>query len=224
MLGRKVETRLFALPPRGTEFAKTTSPPHVAPKPMNIMKTKSLILSLTLALAAGALNLRANDDGDKGQLTRSDFKFACEVSEASSHEIEVGQLAAQKASDQRVREFGQKMVADHTKAATELQQLIAAKGAKLPEKSAREEKKEEKKKENLSELTGIEFDKAYMKKMVKGHAKMAKEFEKQAEKGDDQALKDWAAKTLATVKEHHRLAESIDNSLDKAKSTTEGGN
>ena len=44
-------------------------------------------------------------------------------------EAALGELAKQKGGSQSVRDFGQRMVADHSKAANELKQIVTTKGA-----------------------------------------------------------------------------------------------
>ena len=52
--------------------------------------------------------------------------------EGSMAEVELGQLAADKASNAKVKEFGQRMVTDHGKAGDELKTLAASKNITLP--------------------------------------------------------------------------------------------
>ena len=47
-------------------------------------------------------------------------------------EVELGQLAAQRASDPQVKQFAQRMVTDHGKANDELKQIAARKNVQLP--------------------------------------------------------------------------------------------
>jgi putative membrane protein len=70
----------------------------------------------------------------------------------------------------------------------------------LPEKQRKDVEK-------LSKLSGEEFDKAYMKTMVRDHKKDVKDFEKASKDLADADLKGWAAKTLPTLEEHLKLAE-----------------
>jgi putative membrane protein len=63
--------------------------------------------------------------------------------------------------------------------------------------------------EKLSRMRGAEFDRAYMRDMVKDHKKAVAMFESEAKNGQDPQLKEFAAKCLPTQKEHLRLAEEI---------------
>ncbi len=60
--------------------------------------------------------------------------------------------------------------------------------------------------ENLSKLSGADFDRAYMNSMA---TEDLSSFEREAQQGQDQDLKAWAAKTLPMLQEHLRVARSI---------------
>src|SRR5579884_742348 len=82
-------------------------------------------LALCTLLAVGN---RANAaDENRGQLSNSDYKFAVAATRANNAEVELGQLAAQKATDPAVRQFAERMVRDHTKANQQLSQILSKK-------------------------------------------------------------------------------------------------
>jgi len=165
-----------------------------------------------LICAASLFNARAADE-QHGQLSSKDYKFVSAATQGGNMEVTLGQIAVQKASEQSIREFGQRMVTDHTKANIELKELISQKGATLPDLSS---KMDDMTRDHLNGLSGKDFDKAYIKQMVKDHKKDVKEFQKQADKGDDADLKAWVTKTLPILQEHLRLAENIETSLNGA--------
>jgi putative membrane protein len=188
---------------------------------MNTHKSKiihySLLTGTALCLALfGLQNARADDTGNRGQLTSKDFKFVTETAQGGKMEVSSGQLAQQKASDPAVKDFAQRMVTDHTKANDELKDLLTQKGVTLPDAS---NKSEEKTMEHYQSLSGADFDKAYMKDMVSDHKKTVKAFQKASEKSDDADLKSWTAKTLPTLQDHLRMAESVEANLNNAKPT-----
>jgi putative membrane protein len=63
--------------------------------------------------------------------------------------------------------------------------------------------------DHLARLSGAEFDRMYMQHMLQDHKKDVAEFEKEAEKGTDSALRTFAQQTLPTLREHLTLAESL---------------
>jgi len=80
----------------------------------------------------------------------------------------------------------------------------------------------------LSGLSGAEFDRAYMKQMVKDHSDAVSLFQREASRGNDAELKAWAAKTLPALQDHLRMAREISaktgGSGDSASSKSNSGN
>ncbi len=127
-------------------------------------------------------------------------------------EVKLGQLAVEKGSSDEVKQFGQKMVDDHSKANDELTQLAGTKGIALPnELGARHQAMVDR----LSGLSGAEFDREYMKMMVDDHKKDVSAFEKEAKGGKDPEVKAWAAQTLPTLKEHQKMAKDVASKAGK---------
>ena len=117
-------------------------------------------------------------------------------------EVELGQLAAQKASSPDVKNFGQHMVDDHSKANDQLKQLAAQKGVTLPAAISNMQKHDVSK---LAKLSGAAFDSAYVSMMVKDHKKDVAEFQKESKSAKDSDLKSWASTTLPTLEDHLKM-------------------
>ena len=147
----------------------------------------------------------------------ADKKFMKEAAEGGLAEVELGKLASEKASSREVKDFGQRMVDDHSKANEELKQIAGTKGVTLPENLSAKDKML---KERLSKLNGENFDRAYMENMVKDHKKDVADFNRERTSGKDNEVKQFAGKTLPTLKEHLKKAESI---APSAKGATAGG-
>ena len=160
-------------------------------------------------------NRNSRDMGAKGtqagmgSLNSQDSKFLMEAAMGGLMEVELGRVAAQKASSDAVKQFGQRMVDDHGAANTELMSLATSKGVTLP--TALDEK-HQKDVTKLSAMSGADVDHAYMKMMVSDHVKDVAEFEKQSTKGTDPDLKAFASKTLPTLQEHLKMAKSVEGS------------
>jgi len=136
--------------------------------------------------------------------TDSDAMFVQKASQGGLAEVQLGRLAEHKASKQAVKDFGKRMVTDHSKANMELTNVASEE--KLPMASA-PEAEDKALYDKLSAMSGAEFDRAYMDAMVQDHQKDIAEFQKEATSGTDPKVKDFAAKTLPTLKEHLALAE-----------------
>jgi putative membrane protein len=169
---------------------------------------------LTFLAMPGLQTARADQTNTQGQLSERDYKFVKEALKGGAMEVSLGQLAAQQGTNQSVRAFGERMVQDHQKANQELSQLASQKGATIPDTM---DKKADEMAAKLRELSGTEFDKAYIKYMISDHKADIKEFQNEAAKADDADLKNWAAQTLPTLQEHLRMAENAKTEIDSGK-------
>jgi putative membrane protein len=140
-------------------------------------------------------------------------KFMKEAAQGGLAEVQLGQLAAQKADSADVKAFGQRMVDDHSKANDELKQLASDKGVTLP---TRIPSKEQKLMGRLQGLSGPAFDKAYMEAMVKDHEHDVNAFRAASQNGPDTDVKAWAAKTLPTLQEHLQMARQTAQKVEAA--------
>ncbi|HTG33162.1 MAG TPA: DUF4142 domain-containing protein [Thermoanaerobaculia bacterium] len=154
------------------------------------------------------------------KLSASDTKFMKEAAMGGMEEVELGQLAAQKASSPEVKNFGQHMVDDHSKANDQLKQLAAQKGVTLPTSMSASQKQEM---NRLSKLSGAAFDSAYVSMMVKDHKKDVAEFQKESKNGKDSDVKSWASTTLPTLEDHLKMVQDIHSTMMKTSSMSHSG-
>jgi len=148
-------------------------------------------------------------DGKDGQALQglTDEKFVMMASAMDLAEINLGRVAVQKAMNPEVKQFGQKMVADHTKSSKELLMLLGKKqGLKAASTMDQEHQALH---DKLSQLKGADFDQMYMMHMAQDHKKAVALFKHQASEGKDEDLKAFAAKTLPVVQEHLKMAEQL---------------
>jgi putative membrane protein len=108
------------------------------------------------------------------------------------------------------------MATDHGKANDELKALAASKGVTLP---ADVDKSHKSKMDKLSKLSGADFDRAYMKDMVKDHKKDVGEFRKESKKAKDADLQKWAQSTLPTLEDHLAMAQKTSDVVQGTKRT-----
>ena len=146
----------------------------------------------------------------RGALTDADRKFVEEAAEGGQMEVELGQLAQQKAASDAVKQFGQRMATDHAKAGQELAQLAAGKGVELPKQPARKTQME---KDRLSKASGAAFDRDYVKMMVRDHEKDVAAFKRASQQAQDPDLKAWVTKTLPTLEDHLKSIKQIESQV-----------
>jgi len=119
-----------------------------------------------------------------------DKRFLKNAALGGMAEVELGKLAAQKGTSEDVKQFGQKMVDDHSKANDQLKEVAAKAQVEVPSSL---DPKHQKALDKLSKLSGEKFDKAYVKNMVKDHNKDVAEFQAEAQNGTDPNVKQFAS-------------------------------
>ncbi len=150
------------------------------------------------------------------KLAGADKTFVEKAAVGGMAEVQLGNLAQQKAANDQVKQFAARMVTDHTKANDELKQIASTKGVQLPSAL---DKKHQSDMDRLQKMSGADFDKAYMSHMVDDHKQDVAEFKKEANGGKDGDVKGFAAKTLPTLEEHLKLAQTTNDAVKKGAKT-----
>ena len=151
-------------------------------------------------------NQNSNSSPNANKMTSQDRNFIMDAAMGGMEEVELGRVAAQKGMSAAVKQFGQRMVDDHSQANSELMSLASSKGITLPTELDQKHRAEVTK---FSAMSGAEFDREYTKLMVSDHRKDVSEFEKESTRGTDPDLKAFATKTLPTLQEHLKMAEAL---------------
>ncbi|GAC1672145.1 MAG: hypothetical protein NVS9B4_27260 [Candidatus Acidiferrum sp.] len=141
-----------------------------------------------------------------GRPSMVDSHFAKEAAQGGLAEVKLGQLAQEKGTSDAVKNFGKRMVEDHTKAGNELKDAASKENIKVPSEIA---PKDQALYDRLSKLSGATFDRAYAKDMVKDHQMDIAAFEREANAGKNDGLKSFASATLPTLKEHLAQAKEM---------------
>lgn len=171
-------------------------------------KTSISFAAALLCLTLGAM--AQNPSKEKSRMNQQDKDFAKLAAQANRGEIEIGTLAQQKASNDAVKEFGKRMVEDHTNAGHELRNWSAQTNFMLPTGITADDSST---KSSLSSESGTQFDRKYMQSQLKDHKQVIAAFEKEIQDGQDPQLKQIAAKILPVLQDHVRLAEDVAGKL-----------
>ena len=155
-------------------------------------------VAIVMAFACSAGIVMADDNPDA--------TFYKKAAEGGIAEVEMGKLAQGKSSNASVKEFGAMMVTDHSAANEKLKALAAKKNIKLPTSPSVGQMAS---KTKLEALSGDTFDKSYIKGMVEDHQEDIKEFQTEANSGQDPDAKAYAAATLPTLKAHLKRIQAI---------------
>jgi putative membrane protein len=135
--------------------------------------------------------------------------FVTNATKGGLMEVNTGKLATQKGKSAEVKKFGAQMVADHSKANTELAAIVNAKNWNIPQPDSTVVAPDA----MLTSSTGADFDRSYVNMMVKDHKKTVMLFERTASSLSDAQLKAFATKTLPVLKHHYMEIQQIGNKL-----------
>ena len=174
------------------------------------------IFSMTIALG---LCLSGYSQPSRSPEEAADHTFLKNAAQGGMAEVQLGQLAEKNGSSEAVKQFGRRMVTDHTRMGDEVKSLAATKNVTLP---ATLNSKDQALYKSLSAKTGSDFDRAYITAMVKDHNHDIAAFQQEANSGSDPDIKSIAARALPTLQEHLRLAEDAAKQLGITTSTGPG--
>lgn len=151
----------------------------------------------------------------------ADETFAKKAAAGGMAEVKLGQLAEEQGSNPAVKNFGRRMVQDHSKANNELKSAASKENVELPNEM---DKSDQATYDRLSKLSGDAFDRAYARDMVKDHSKDVSEFRKEAKNGRDENIKNFAAQTLPTLQSHVDQARQMDEAVNHSNANSSSGN
>jgi putative membrane protein len=181
-------------------------------------KTKSIapkfMCAILLAGAGGGFAAHAQSGYGKTDATesktRSDEEFVKDAASGGMAEVKLGQLAQEKGTAEAVKNFGSRMVNDHSKAADRLKAAAGESNIQVPDKL---NAKDEALYNRLSKMSGAAFDREYAKEMVTDHTHDVSEFRKEALDGRDRAIQAFASQTLPTLQDHLKQAREMEKEV-----------
>jgi putative membrane protein len=133
--------------------------------------------------------------------------FVKEVAISDMFEIESNKLAEQKGNAQE-KTFAQQMVTDHTKTSNDLKGLVTS-GKVKAELPTAIESSHQSKLDKLKDASGKDFSSDFDSYQVSAHKDAVSLFERYAKGGDNADLKDWAGKSLPTLRHHLEMAQEL---------------
>lgn len=186
----------------------------------------ALILLLAPAAAAAQIGNPAGMGADTKmaapgepaphQTNNTDRLFAQLLASGGKAEVELGQLAAERAGGEPVRAFGKRMAQDHDKGNAQLMELADAAKIPLPDALTPEDQAL---REKLAGLQGAAFDDAYMRAQITAHQKTAQLLSWELSNGQDKQMQQFAGKLLPVVMDHlaeaNRIAAALTGAADR---------
>lgn len=128
-----------------------------------------------------------------------DAQFAVDAANGGMTEIALSKLALEKATNAKVKEFANAMIADHGEAGEALKAIAVTKNITLPDSLSADSKADW---DELAKKSAADFDKAYVDKMAASHKSTVDMFESASKNLKDPELKAFVDKTLPTIKGH----------------------
>jgi putative membrane protein len=149
-------------------------------------------------------------------MSSMDDTFVKKAAQGGMAEVKLGQLAQSNGSNDAVKQFGQRMVTDHSKANDQLKDAASKENITVPIAISA---KDQATYDSLSKLSGSAFDKAYARDMVKDHEADIADFNKEATAGQKDSIKNFASETLPTLKDHLRHAREMRQAVAESPSS-----
>jgi putative membrane protein len=137
--------------------------------------------------------------------------FVKEAATSDMFEIQSSQLAQERGNASE-KPFAATMIKDHTKTTDDLKSMVSNGDVKADLPTALDSSHQSEL-DKLKSLNGADFSSRYDSDQVSGHKDAVSLFERYAKGGDNPKLKDWADKTLPTLRHHLEMAQDL--SVDK---------
>lgn len=153
--------------------------------------------------ATGAENANA---GHGKEIGRGDRTMMEEMAFANAAEMAAANVALSKAQSAEVKKFAKKMVDDHTKSTSHLQQFAQSRGVRLPTEPDPQHQSAMIK---MKALDGKAFDQAYLEQNVTDHRNTLRQLRRVSKEAENKELRDMAARHLPIIEEHLMMAERL---------------
>jgi putative membrane protein len=162
--------------------------------------SKKLLPSLGCILVLSLPMLAQN------KTSRADTAFMKMAAQADMTEAHIGQMTENQAFQSEVKDFGQKLIHDHTDAYTQLTALAAKTGESIPKGI---DVRKIPTVEQLMKLKGKRFDHQFVQAEIRDHEKAIADFRREAQHGQDPDIKAYASKMIPVLEGHLRQAKAL---------------
>lgn len=159
--------------------------------------TRILMAGVLLIAAAAALPAYA---------APSDGAFLANAIKSDNSEIALGKLAEHNGADRAVRNFGQMLVADHTRAKHDAVTVAKQLKVQIPTTMTAQAQSEERK---LKRLSGKAFDTAFVTDMIRDHKTAISTFKREESRATHPRVAELAKNTLPTLRKHLSVAQQL---------------
>ena len=137
---------------------------------------------------------------------QADAAFLRDAASANMMEIRLGQTAQTKAMNSAVKQFGQRMVNDHTNLQNQVASLVTANKVSV---SQAMNSKNQDEFNRVNKLSGQAFDSAYINLMVQAHRQDIANFQTQSQSAKSTQVRTLATNSLPVLQQHLSLATQV---------------
>jgi putative membrane protein len=139
-------------------------------------------------------------------ISKTDIDLANKLTKGSMAEIEMGNLAQNKAKNPAVKDFGQRMVKDHTAVMNQVKEWAQKNKVSVSTKISPENQTHMK---ELAQFSAEDFDKHFIEMMLKDHQKEVSHLQEYTQTAPNTSFKPLVMKTLPILENHLRIAEHV---------------
>ena len=181
-----------------------------------MIKAITVLAAICLLAGCASNDTSTGEEGQNGtaptassHLSDADRQFINNAAIGGMSEVQAGQIAVDRATDNNLKQFGQQMVTDHTRINTELMQLAQQKGVTPP---AMLDGDAQQQIDKLNSSNGNDFDSQYIQDQVKDHQDTVKLFQNEINQGQDPDVKAFASRNLPIIQHHLDMIKGIESS------------
>jgi putative membrane protein len=150
--------------------------------------------------------------------TGTEAQILSEIHEANQSEIQLGQLAQQKAQRSDVRDFGHHLVTDHTQADARVSQIAGSQSVQL-QSAGGADAKQQAGLNKLQALSGREFDRAFLRQIHAAHQDTIVKLEgAQGQLSANSSVRQLVAELLPKLRQHRDNAATLMQTASARKS------
>jgi putative membrane protein len=159
---------------------------------------------------AGAVGATEKGAGAAALTAADPQHFIQEAARGSEMEIQMAKIAEQQAQNPKVKQLAQTIENDHQQSLKQLQPIAQAKGVSTQVSLTPHEQSMV---NQMKAASGSQFDKDYVRHMLRDHAKDIQKFQHAAQSIQDKQVSTFAQNTIPTLRKHLQLTETAAREL-----------
>lgn len=152
----------------------------------------------------------SSGSGQTHQLSPADQDFLRKDAQGATYELQISQIAAQKAQSPQVKQYAQMIVSDHDTYNQRLRQLAQQSGVDLPTTPDSSQQSEI---SRLRGLSGKAFDQAYIQQVKQANQEDVSDSQKEAGSTQNPQIKQFIEQFKQMDQKHAQDAERLQSSV-----------